>query len=142
MLGQGLEIFNVSSKSFNLQRRIDKLTFMSREHLKRKHYPVHCPRCFKVFSARDRASALNDLIEHGRSTTQCEVMSASLKEGISDAQWAQLEKKKSNKKDQETSTVEKWYEIWKILFPEVPEEARPETPCKIVRTFIFLCVGG
>lgn len=100
--------------------------------MKRKHYPVQCGRCFRVFSAADRSKALSDLGEHNRSTTLCELKSASLKEGISDSQWAQLEKKKSTKKDQETSTVEKWYEIWAILFPDVGEESRPKTPCKLI----------
>ena len=50
-----------------------------------------------------------------------------MKEGISDAQWARLDKKKSAKKDQAIHRVEKYWEIWDVLFPQVP---RPSNPCK------------
>ncbi len=49
-----------------------------------------------------------------------------MREGISDDQWASLEKH-NRKKNQEKHRVEKWFEIWKILFPNAP---MPETPCK------------
>jgi hypothetical protein len=47
-----------------------------------------------------------------------------LKEGISDAQWASLDRKKKN---QGASNTEKWNEIWAILFPRIPI---PATPCR------------
>jgi len=54
-----------------------------------------------------------------------------LKEGISEAQWASLDRKKKN---QGSSNIEKWNEIWAILFPEI---ACPKTPCKHV-SFIHM----
>jgi hypothetical protein len=51
-----------------------------------------------------------------------------LKEGISDAQWANLDKKKNSKKTQASSRIDKYWEIWDTIFPGVP---RPETPCKL-----------
>jgi hypothetical protein len=100
---------------------------LSREHLKRKHYPVQCGRCFQTFTGPDRAVLLVALQNHSRHDTPCTLRDPSLKEGISDDQWTLLDKKKSVRKDQEFSSVEKWYEIWAILFPEL---SKPETPCK------------
>jgi hypothetical protein len=69
------------------------------------------------------------LEEHRQLPTPCERKPAILKEGISDAQWANLEKKKSAKKKKATSRIEKYWEIWDTLFPG---DARPKTPCKYI----------
>ena len=126
-LGQDLGTYNALSKSVNLEHQKPQLMGLSREHLKRKHYPVQCGRCFQTFPGQDRAALLVALQHHSRYDTQCTLRDPSLKEGISDDQWALLDKKKSIKKDQEFSSVEKWYEIWVILFPEL---SKPETPCE------------
>lgn len=98
----------------------------AREHLKRKHTPVQCERCYHVFSGPDKARCINELTEHLRLEVPCQKGESVLKEGISEAQWAALDKQ-NRKKNQEKHKVEKWFEIWRVLFPEVPE---PETPCK------------
>jgi hypothetical protein len=103
-----------------------KLTCV-REHLKRKHYPVQCDRCGEIFSGSDRARCVAALQSHLQLPIPCGLQIPSQKEGISDAQWASLDKKKSNKKSQETSRIDKWMEIWVILFAEIPQ---PDTPCK------------
>jgi hypothetical protein len=103
-----------------------KMFTILREHLKRKHYPVQCERCHHIFPGSNRAASLLSLAEHLQLPTPCELKPAILKEGISDAQWANLEKKKSVQKRKATSRVEKYWEIWDTLFPEEP---RPTTPC-------------
>lgn len=67
---------------------------------------------------------MRDLENHRQLPNPCERGDASLKEGISDAQWASLDRKKKN---QAATNIEKWIEIWKILFPGKPA---PQTPCK------------
>ncbi|KAK5658428.1 hypothetical protein OQA88_1817 [Cercophora sp. LCS_1] len=54
----------------------------------------------------------------------CELGDSSKKEGIDEAQWAALDKQ-NRKKNQETHRVEKWFEIWDVLFPGVD---RPKSP--------------
>jgi hypothetical protein len=103
----------------------DSITNVLREHLKRKHYPVQCERCYRIFEGgSDRAVRVRELQNHRQLPHPCERGDASLKEGISEAQWASLDRKKKN---QGSSTIEKWNEIWAILFPEKP---CPKTPCK------------
>lgn len=99
-----------------------------REHLKRKHYPVQCDRCYTIFPGTDRAVCVRDLQAHRQQLKICERRNDNLKEGISEAQWAQLDKKKSAKQSKTSSRVEKYWEIWDILFPNIP---RPKTPCKL-----------
>jgi uncharacterized membrane protein len=59
-----------------------------------------------------------------------------MKEGISDAQWTSLDEKKQGKKskaaaeEKPKSEVDKWNDIWTILFPNIP---LPATPCKHTR---------
>ena len=52
---------------------------------------------------------------------------ASLKEGVDEAQWAKLDRQ-NRKRNQEIHKVEKWFEIWDVLFPGVK---RPTTPCEL-----------
>ncbi|KAM7208151.1 POZ-, AT hook-, and zinc finger-containing protein 1 [Naviculisporaceae sp. PSN 640] len=99
-----------------------------KEHLKRVHSPVQCDRCYEIFpgSLKERAACLAKLAEHRQMAVPCERGLASDKEGIDDRQWAILDKQ-SRKKNQEAHRVEKWYEIWDVLFPE-PGIQRPENP--------------
>jgi len=96
--------------------------------LKRKHYPVQCDRCYHVFPGTDRPGCIEQLLKHRQLDVPCERRDPSLREGISDAQWAALEKQ-NRKRNQETHKVEKWFEIWTILFPRAEQ---PETPCKFL----------
>jgi len=57
----------------------------------------------------------------------CDRRDPSGKEGIDEVQWAALEKQ-NRKKNQENHKVEKWFEIWDVLFPGAN---RPKTPCKV-----------
>jgi hypothetical protein len=103
----------------------EQIANVLREHLKRKHYPVQCERCYRLFDGgSDRAVKVRELENHRKLPQGCELGDASLKEGISEAQWASLDRKKKN---QGSSNIEKWNEIWAILFPDKP---CPETPCK------------
>jgi hypothetical protein len=76
--------------------------------------------------------------QHLQQYEPCPRRSGSLKEGITDAEWTRLsEENKKNRKgkskrnfttpEQTQSPFEQWYEIWTILFPDIP---RPSTPCK------------
>lgn len=96
-----------------------------KEHLKRKHYPVQCDRCYAIFPGSDRAKCVTALEAHRQQPIPCERGQSDLKEGISDAKWAQLEKKKTVKQSKESSRIEKYWEIWDILFPGV---TRPNNP--------------
>ncbi|KAK4209755.1 POZ-AT hook-and zinc finger-containing protein 1 [Rhypophila decipiens] len=99
-----------------------------KEHLKRVHSPVQCDRCYEIFpgSLKERAACLAKLAEHRKKAVSCERGDVSDKEGIDEFQWAILDKQ-SRKKNQEAHRVEKWYEIWDVLFPEAGVE-RPENP--------------
>ncbi|KAK0705658.1 hypothetical protein B0H67DRAFT_388929 [Lasiosphaeris hirsuta] len=97
-----------------------------KEHLKRVHSPVQCERCHEIFPGTDRAACLARLAEHRKMDKSCELGDSSKKEGIDEAQWAALDKQ-NRRKNQETHRVEKWFEIWDVLFPAV---TRPKSPCK------------
>ncbi|KAK3370971.1 hypothetical protein B0T24DRAFT_512290, partial [Lasiosphaeria ovina] len=96
-----------------------------KEHLKRVHSPVQCERCYEVFPGTDRATCLTKLAEHRIMDVSCpKLEDSSKKEGISEAQWAALDKQ-NRKKNQEIHRVEKWFEIWDVVFPGVE---RPKSP--------------
>jgi hypothetical protein len=98
-----------------------------REHLRRKHYPVQCDRCYVIFRGSDRSLCMSQLVDHRQSPTPCERHEETLREGISDAQWEKLDGKRGKKGSQEKHPVEKWFEIWRVLFPG---KKVPKTPCK------------
>ncbi|CCC14535.1 hypothetical protein SMACR_09435 [Sordaria macrospora] len=95
-----------------------------KEHLKRVHSPVQCNRCYKIFPGTDRATCLANLSEHQKESDACTLGDPSQKEGIDAVQWAALERQ-NRKKNQEAHKLEKWFEIWDVLFPG---SNRPETP--------------
>lgn len=64
---------------------------------------------------------------HRQQPEPCKKGDPSWREGVSDAQWAKLDGKRGSKHSQEKHRVEKWFEIWVVLFPDEP---RPDTPCK------------
>jgi hypothetical protein len=68
-----------------------------------------------------------ELKKHHQLPDPCELNSSGTKEGISDFQWAVLDKKRSKKNIQGLSSVDKWNDIWTVLFPGV---SHPQTPCK------------
>lgn len=107
-----------------------------KEHLKRVHSPVQCERCHEIFPGTDRAACLSRLAEHRKKDVSCELGDPSRKEGIDEAQWAALDKQ-NRKKNQETHRVEKWFEIWDVLFPSKPRPKSPwhDMPEPILPTF-------
>ncbi|CZR67828.1 uncharacterized protein PAC_17727 [Phialocephala subalpina] len=107
-----------------------------KEHLKRVHYPVQCERCYAIFKFKrgERSSAVSELASHRQQEERCPRLPDSLKEGISDAEWSRLSEEKKNRKGKDAtpekpqSAVDKWKEIWIILFPTI--EA-PQTPFEV-----------
>lgn len=80
----------------------------------------------------DRSPAILELEKHRRQAVGCPTSPEEGKEGISDAQWVQLEDKKQSRKgkglaEKEKSSLEKWTDIWMVLFPSTPP---PLFPCK------------
>ncbi|KAH9209158.1 hypothetical protein DL95DRAFT_477768 [Leptodontidium sp. 2 PMI_412] len=108
-----------------------------KEHLKRTHYPVQCNRCWQIFPGSDRAVSVLALESRRQLPDSCKLREPKLKEGISDAQWAKLDKKKSVKKDQASHRVEKYWEIWDILFPGVSRPSNPLTGDDVRFAFTF-----
>jgi len=116
----------VSERVFDTEAGLADECNECREHLKRVHSPVQCERCHEIFAGTDRAACLSKLAEHRKQAESCELGDPSRKEGIDEAQWATLDKQ-NRKKNQEAHRVEKWFEIWEVLFPDVQ---RPNSPCK------------
>jgi hypothetical protein len=96
--GPGFKSIQRLKYTLLFSRCTGKILTISREHLKRKHYPVQCERCYHIFPGSNRAACLRALAEHLQLPTPCELKLAILKEGISDAQWANLEKRTVSRK--------------------------------------------
>jgi hypothetical protein len=85
------------------------------------------------FKGSNRSSAVSELERHRQLDEPCPRNAESMKEGISDAQWTSLEEKKQARKrkgipeEKPKSEVDKWNDIWKILFPNIDV---PSTPCE------------
>lgn len=97
------------------------------------HLNRQCSRCAKIFSGKDRAT---DLVAHQRlpddEGCRLNTQSQALREGIDPAQWDKIVRRSGNNSQgghpaKARTNVEKWMEIWDVLFPD---EQRPETPCK------------
>ncbi|RYP41614.1 hypothetical protein DL768_010461 [Monosporascus sp. mg162] len=97
-----------------------------KEHIERKHWPVQCDRCYMVFSrkGKDRAESHAELTKHNQLEDACKRGNPELKQGITAEQWAHL-KGGSGKKRPKVSPVERWWEIWDIIFPG---KQRPDHP--------------
>jgi hypothetical protein len=74
-----------------------------------------------------------ELGKHRQLDEVCPKRPSSMKEGISDAQWTNLIEEKQSRKGKAATTqlpksdVDKWKDIWEILFPHLPV---PNTPCQ------------
>jgi len=109
-----------------------------REHLKRAHTFIQCRRCGNVFDGSDHATQVKKFEEHQRLEDPCQLQATIAKKGISDAQWADLNRigKQSSKKNNGSSsllpksTVQKWNDIWMVLFPD---RVVPSNPCKLIQ---------
>jgi hypothetical protein len=70
------------------------------------------------------------LEEHQQADKTCCKKSSDLLEGvdgINNVQWKNIELVLKSKKGQKISETDKWFAIWRILFPGVPD---PKSPCK------------
>jgi hypothetical protein len=93
-----------------------------RYHFGTAHRPPQCNRCYRLFQNR------NGLKEHNQAPVACSNGLPSLKEGIDDGQWEEIEiVLKSKKGEKHINDVSRWYSIWGILFPGVKE---PSNPCR------------
>ncbi|KAK9423213.1 hypothetical protein SUNI508_04507 [Seiridium unicorne] len=82
-------------------------------------------KCYVIFRGPERSACMAQLVEHRQTPTPCERGDDSSREGISDAQWEKLDGKKGKKGSQEKHRLERWFEIWRVLFPSKKE---PKTP--------------
>lgn len=108
------------------------LTNTNREHLYRCHaqQSLSCPRCVASFDKQE------SLDEHLLLEERCQV--ANRKDGIQQTiSPAQVDKLRRRKGLYGQSDLQKWYEIWEILFPT---HQRPTSPCKFwnFNSHIFL----
>ncbi|RDW67723.1 hypothetical protein BP6252_09119 [Coleophoma cylindrospora] len=98
-----------------------------KEHLKRVHRPAQCDRCYWI------APSVQELQTHRRNPEPCPINPDSMKEGINEVQWTSLEIKAKTKRSA-TSDLQKWNEIWGILFPTIEPPSHPyfESPSNCV----------
>ncbi|KAK4154092.1 hypothetical protein C8A00DRAFT_14760 [Chaetomidium leptoderma] len=85
-----------------------------KEHLYRRHYKPHCPRCKQTFSDA------RELAEHEMAVVRCEVLDMIPPSDITTHQEKQLKSRKHTTRRQ--TEEEKWRDIYRLLFPmeEVP----------------------
>lgn len=89
-----------------------------KQHLGRRHAPIHCPICFRVFEDREaRASHFST----SNSGELCTPMLHAPLEGIDMSQGEDLRKRANRAHTRE----QQWYDIWQILFPDADP---PQTP--------------
>lgn len=93
-----------------------------REHLIRRHGQQRpsCARCARTFEKQ------KDLEEHQRAERPCQILNPGDRpsQSISPAQMYSLRRRKGQYNESE---VDKWFEIWDLLFPD---KQRPRTPCE------------
>lgn len=98
-----------------------------REHLYRRHAQQRptCARCASTFEKE------KDLQEHLRADDPCKIRDATdcSSQSISPAQMYRLRRRKGQYNETE---VNKWFEIWHLLFPD---RKRPSSPCKCPQSF-------
>lgn len=63
----------------------------------------------------------------------CNKGDPSLKEGINDGEWEEIEQLVKARAHPGRQDYDKWYDIWTILFRDIPP---PSNPCKIHSTFL------
>lgn len=106
----------------NMKRKKRASTDTNREHLYRCHaqQSFSCPRCVASFEKQ------KDLDDHLRSQDPCKI--ANRKDGLQQTiNKTQIERLKKRKGLYGQDDVQKWFEIWGILFPT---HERPLSPCK------------
>ncbi|KAK4217487.1 hypothetical protein QBC37DRAFT_260462, partial [Rhypophila decipiens] len=83
-----------------------------KEHLYRKHYIIHCPRCKRVFP-KDR-----DLEAHEMAPEGCIVRDIRPPCDITTAQEKWLKSRSAKNRPKHLTPREKWEEIYRLLFPD------------------------
>jgi hypothetical protein len=95
---------------------------LSRQHLNRKHQkPIHCDKCFLEFDESKERK------HHIRMNT-CNVLPEKSWDAVTEDQSEKLKKRIRGK-----TTEQKWYDVFKLLFPNAK---KPESPCRS----IFRCL--
>ncbi|CZR59947.1 uncharacterized protein PAC_09842 [Phialocephala subalpina] len=87
-----------------------------KDHLNHSHRLAQCDRCYSDFGSSIA------LVEHRQLPNECEKRPALFKEGMDDRQWDRICYIMYTKG---RSDFDKWFDIWKILFPDTPP---PQTP--------------
>ena len=83
-----------------------------RQHLKRKHTPIFCRRCYEVFDTEESLQA------HRRSVDPCKLRPGLPPSTISDQQWDRISQQHQSRGK---PLKEQWTDIWDILFPGQPQ---------------------
>ena len=117
-----LELCPPSSPFFLLCSLADRgRSLLLREHIYRVHTKeLVCGRCAEQFKNKGELDA------HWRAKDVCEIKNSDPGDYISDAQ---KEKIRSRPKKDKSTNEQKWTEIYKIIFPDTPEDSIP-SPCK------------
>lgn len=97
-----------------------------REHYKKAHRPPQCEKCYIIFKDHDKLKV------HRQAEPSCRKQPDISKGGIDDSQWEKIEplfrvRRTLSPSQKKRDDYDKWFEIWNILFPDVPQ---PPDPCK------------
>lgn len=97
------------------RHELSKISYV-KQHLYRVHLqPLFCHRCGMTYERQE------DLSEHMRSTSACEVQSFTVPEGLTVEQRQRLSERLSSK----LSDEQRWYAVFEIVFPGHPHPATP-----------------
>jgi len=103
---------NLSCLRLELKRIVDV-----RQHIKRHHMPIRCPRCHDLFQSKKERDT------HVR-LRQCRASDASASNEADDGAWDSIAMRGMAERGS-NSDERRWYRIWEILFPNSPH---PESP--------------
>ncbi|RDW88312.1 hypothetical protein BP6252_00344 [Coleophoma cylindrospora] len=87
------------------------------DHLDSAHV-VQCGRCYGIFLDRKELKGHREL-------AMCPQSSGGSKVGIDEDQWGKIRGILSKKGNRDTHDVEKWFQIWDLLFPNNPRPSHP-----------------
>lgn len=87
-----------------------------RDHFKAAHVMSQCERCNESFYEVTERITHQELGECNPNESK------PLRRGINDTQWLAIEKVIGGK---QKHGIEKWFEIWHILFPNIPKPLNP-----------------
>lgn len=92
----------------------------SRDHLQ-AHSIWDCAYCFQRFDDS------GEYIRHREDTcTSQERVQGPRRDGIDPQQWGQINGVSMKRSKKSYTDVDKWMDVWKIIFPDVPT---PDNPC-------------